>query len=798
MALAWGVFPLLLLAICLGCGLLVEWIAGWRVPGALLPSLGLALVIVVASLTTRRADTAPLTTACVVVLTVAGYALGRRRALGLRPKGWPLALGLASYVVFAAPVVLSGSAAFLGYFTLNDASVHFSLIDQLLSHGRDLSNLTPPSSYSSVVQNYISTDYPIGSQVALGAVRPLIGQDIAWIFAPYMAVIMSLGAVTLYVLLDGVVSSRPLRALTAFIAGQAGLLYAYYLEGSIKELASAWVITLVVTLVVLTLAGRFGLRRLVPLVIVTVAGLDVLNLAIAPWLALPLACFVVAIAWRYRHAARRAPTRRVAIATAIFLVAVAAIAAPVVRGVSSFVNTAEAVLTQAGDLGNLYSPLPKWEMFGIWPSGDFRIGVTDHYRITYALIGIAIASAVFGVIWLWRRRSWGPLLLIVSDAIAAGFLLTRASPYASAKVMAIFSLATVLAAMLGAAALNDYGRRLECWGLAALIAGGVLWTNARGYHYAAVAPRGRFEELAQIGHRFAGQGPAFYNLSDEYAIHFLRSEAPDDFAISGPPPQRTGLPPRTPAQVREPWDPDEVDPSYLQAFPLLVLGRSPLVSRPPADYQLAYRGRYYEVWRRTPTPTVLEHVPLGSALDAGSVPSCGVVGKLARKAAREHARLAYVPRTPLPVMIPTEAERPPNWGEVDGAPYTLIPREQAGSVIGPMVVSHPGRYQVWLEGSFSQRMQVYVGGQHVGSVSDDLGPPGQFRQIGYVNLKPGKTQAVIVRPEGNLLPGQEGTSWLLGPLLLATEGSPTHVSEVDPAHARSLCGQTLDWIEIVR
>ena len=81
-------------------------------------------------------------------------------------------------------------------------------------------------------------------------------------------------------------------------------------------------------------------------------------------------------------------------------------------------------------------------------------------------------------------------------------------------------------------------------------------------------------------------------------------------------------------------------------------------------------------------------------------------------------------------MIPTEAERPPNWGEVDGAPYALIPREQAGSVVGPMVVSHPGRYQVWLEGSFSQRMQVYVGGQHVGSVSDDLGPPGQFRQVG--------------------------------------------------------------------
>ncbi|HTY97204.1 MAG TPA: hypothetical protein VMB91_09200, partial [Solirubrobacteraceae bacterium] len=535
MALAWGVFPLLLLAICLGCGLLVEWIAGWRLPGALLPSIGLALIIVVASLTTRNPHTAPLTTAAVVVLTVAGFALGWRRARGLRPKGWPLAVGLASYAVFAAPVVLSGSAAFLGYFTLNDAAVHFALIDQLLSHGRDLSNLHPPSSVSAVLQNYISTSYPVGSQVALGAVRPLIGQDIAWIFQPYMAVIMSLGAVNIYVLLEGVVSSRPLRALTAFIAGQAGLLYAYYLEASIKELASAWVITLVVALVFLTLAGQVGLRRLVPLAIVAVAGLDVLNLAIAPWLALPLACFVVVVAWRFRHAARRTSTRRLVIGTVIFLAALAVIAAPVIRGVSSFVNTAEGVLTQSGDLGNLFSPLQKWEMFGIWPSGDFRLDVTGHSRITYALIGIAVASAVFGVIWLWRRRSWAPLLLIVSDAIAAGFLLTRASPYASAKVMAIFSLATVLAAMLGAAALNDYGRRLECWGLAAVIAGGVLWTNALGYKYSAVAPRGRLEELAQIGRRFSGQGPAFYNLSDEFAIHFLRGEAPDDIAIGGPP-----------------------------------------------------------------------------------------------------------------------------------------------------------------------------------------------------------------------------------------------------------------------
>ena len=60
---------------------------------------------------------------------------------------------------------------------------------------------------------------------------------------------MLLGAVTLYQLLDGVVRSRPLRALSAFIAAQPGLVYAYYLEASIKELATTWVITLLVLVV---------------------------------------------------------------------------------------------------------------------------------------------------------------------------------------------------------------------------------------------------------------------------------------------------------------------------------------------------------------------------------------------------------------------------------------------------------------------------------------------------------------------------------------------------------------------
>ena len=52
MVITWVLFPLVLLAACMGCGLAVEWVGGWRLPGGLLPAVGLALIIVVATLTT--------------------------------------------------------------------------------------------------------------------------------------------------------------------------------------------------------------------------------------------------------------------------------------------------------------------------------------------------------------------------------------------------------------------------------------------------------------------------------------------------------------------------------------------------------------------------------------------------------------------------------------------------------------------------------------------------------------------------------------------------------------------------
>src|SRR5436309_8612572 len=105
----WVVFPLVLGLVGLGCGLVLEALAGVRLPGVLLPSAGLAMVVVVVHFTTLSDATAELSTPAVVALAIVGLALFPPWRRG-RLDGWAAASVLFVYAAFAAPVVLSGQA----------------------------------------------------------------------------------------------------------------------------------------------------------------------------------------------------------------------------------------------------------------------------------------------------------------------------------------------------------------------------------------------------------------------------------------------------------------------------------------------------------------------------------------------------------------------------------------------------------------------------------------------------------------------------------------------------------------
>ncbi len=802
---AWLLFPLVMLLVCLGCGLAVERVGGWQLSGPGLLAVGLAVIMVLATLTTSRSDTAPLTTGLVALVALAGYATSLRRVRRLRPDPWTAAIGLGIFAVAAAPVVLSGNATFLGYFVDSDTAFHLVLISELLAHGRDLSHVPATMSgdaVAGVLRQYVGTAYPTGADVGVGALRPLVGQDVAWVYQPYIAVMLALLGLVLDELLEGVVRSRGLRAACAFIAAQAGLSYAFYLQGGIKEVAIALLITLTALLVVQTVRGPVRVRTLAPLAAVAVAQLDVYSIPAVPWLGPPLAVLALVTVWRLRRERPVSPRRELALLPLAGII-VLGLAAPVLSGASRFTAVASSVLSAQNELGDLAAPLSLWHIFGIWPSGDFRYSVQTQKGLSLILLFVALIAFVIGLVWLIRRRSLGPLVLLVGNLIAAAYLLSRASPYAASKVMMILSASIVTTSMLGAAAVHDTGRRTLGWALAGVLAGGVLWTNALAYHDSAVLPQTRFHELAAIGDRFSGQGPAFYDLWDTAPVYFLREESvavPDTFA--GPARLRAGLAARSPGQLNAPLDPNDLVPAYLERFRLLIVDRSPLLSRPPANYTLAYQGRYYDVWRRQPRPQVLAHLPLSNGgPDASPVAQCATVQRMAAQARRRRARIAFVRGLAPATLVPTRAHFPSRWSahtaEGERTPDFLFLGQQTGTLVGSVHVSSAGRYRLWLQGSLSRPVQVSVAGHPVGLVADEIGSAGQFNQLATLSLAAGNVAIRIVRPPSGLGPGNVASGELLGPLVLEPVSAAEPVREISPNRARELCGQRLEWLEIV-
>jgi hypothetical protein len=809
MVVSWVAFPLLVLAVSFGCGLLVERAGGWRMHGVIVAGVGLAVVVVLAELVTESETLAPATPWVVLGVAALGYLTSIPRLRELRFDGWTFALGLGLMVCFAAPIVLSGHNTFSAYLVLGDPTFHFLVTQELLAHGhRAISAL--PNQYAANIQEmqgYLTTGYPFGADLAAGALRPFVGTALPWVYSPFIAVVLTFGGLTLAELLRGLVSSRPLRALCALIAAQAGLAYGFYLVSSIKELATTWAVSLLVVLVVEVLQRRPSVRALAPLVVVAAAEIDILAVPAAAWIGLPLLAFAVASVWRVRASLRRPRLRPVA-GTALTIVAGVAIAWPILGQAAASYSITSNVLSgssAASSLGELLGPLNLWQILGIWPTGDFRLPLAVHLTLVHALLILAAVSAVGGALWSWRRRAWGPLLLLLGNGIAALVLLQRATPYAASKVEAILSITALLAAMLGAVALHDLVHPAAGWVLAALIALGVLWTNDKAWQTAPLAPMQRFAQLSEINQRFAGRpGPTFYNLWDaEYPAYFLRDTGVIVPEIYFNPPIVPGVRPRSSNGMQQPWDPNELPFRWLDGNKMLVMDRSPVTSRPPADFRLVMQTPDYDVYRRSSTPHLLDHVAAQSTpLLHVTPPSCTRIRALGARARAQHARLAYAPRLPVASVQAVHSLHPRTWlayspsdtpalGALKLSPY-------GGTLTAKLRVPRTGTYTVWLQGSISQKISVAIGGQQAGSVSGRIGPGGMWTIVARrVHLSAGE-QPVIMNRDSSTHFSQGSPNDILGSLVLTRTAQPAPVRTVAPSRAASLCGTPMQWLEIVR
>ncbi len=426
-------------------------------------------------------------------------------------EGWALGAAAAVFAVYAAPIVLSGEPTIAGFIKLDDTATWLSLTDRIMEHGRDLDGLAP-STYEATLHFNLGDGYPIGAFVPFGVGVRLTGTDAAWLIQPYIAFAAALLALCLWSLATPLARSPGLRALAAFVGAQPALLFGYYLWGGVKEVVAAALVAGFVALVA-PARGRAGPTTGVA-VVVAAALVGVLSAGGLVWLA--PAVVAIAVLGARRGGVASLVRRAVALGACLALLSL-----PVIVS-GALLPPTSSPLTDAGARGNLVGALEPAQAAGIWPAADFRYH-PDAELAAYVLIAVACVAAVAGLAWSRRRGEPGPLLYVLGALTSCAALVLVGSPWVGGKALATASPAIPFAAMLGVGWLAAGGRRLAAAAVAAVVAGGVLWSNALGYGGASLAPHDQLAELERIGDRIAGQGPTLMTEYEPYgARHFLR------------------------------------------------------------------------------------------------------------------------------------------------------------------------------------------------------------------------------------------------------------------------------------
>ncbi|HET8673509.1 MAG TPA: hypothetical protein VFL87_07730, partial [Thermoleophilaceae bacterium] len=482
----------------------------------------------------------------------------------------------------------------------------------------------------------------------------------------------------------------------------------------------------------------------------------------------------------------------------VFVPMAGVLAAPALASASTFFAPGGGVLTKSTELGNLRQPLKASQALGIWPAGDFR-DATVHPTVTTVLLVLLVLCGIACIVFAWRRRAFDLPLFVIATALGCLVVAHFGSPWVDGKAFATASPAFVLAGLAGAGALLARGRlplKLVGGVLSVALLGGVLWSNALAYRDANLAPRAQLAELEQIGHRFAGQGPALMNDYDPYgARHFLRSldaESVSELRVHV-------IPLRDGSQVPKgsSADLDRFPPSSIEPYRTIVLHRSPVESRPPANYRLVWSGRYWEVWQRPISggPGIVADLPLGGGFQSGAIPECSSVLSLAARVP-PGGKLAAAPRTPPVAIDLTKVAQAPNGWVPDPSHAGALEPTKPGSLVTGLIVPRNARYSIWLGGTFKSRVRVYVDGRLAAFARGVLQWEPSVR-IGAVSLTAGQVHRVRIEYDAPsfLHPGSGGIQSGLGPLVFSDERSSKPVIQVRPAQARSLCGHYLDWVE---
>jgi hypothetical protein len=773
---------------------------GWLPTGLVLP-VGFALLVATCSFVTYIDWLAPAAGYIAVAFAATGFILeARDGSLHLaRPKGapWAALAGLFAFAAVGAPTLLTGTPTWTGYTRLIDIGFQMDLAKHLATAGR--AAVGSDSSYHLAVQKLLGIGYPGGGQATLGAVAALIHTDVPWCYQLFHAFAAAMGALAIYSLLGRVTSSHLLRAVGAAVAILPTPLYAYALEGGIKELTTASLLMTVAAVLARRLPGEGPRLSVLPAAVAISGAFGAFSLGITPWLGLLLAgLFVVTLT---RAERRRTLAGWALLAAITILISLPGLisAATQLRGIA---ETAVGGTVDLG-LGNLAAPVPKWAAAGVWLTSDYRFPIV-HVAMTHRLDVFVVVVAVLGTLYALGRRRWVLAILGIATPIALSYYIAHSTAWLQFKSFTITGVFVLTLAFVGAAALRERRRRMLswlAWPVAAVIAAGVLYGNAITYHDTTLAPAARYHDLAAIGRRYRGQGPAVFPGFDEYAEYFLREEKGS--STVNPANGEFDLIPGVvePNGIGYAFNTNQLKLSFLQKFNLLVEPRNPIGVRAPSNWGLAERTPYFNVWRRErPGSDVYAHLPLSGLRHERTPAYCRLLRETVRRAG-PGASVAYVPAPAVTDVFPTSGVHPTYW-RANGSGLTA---RGAGRVRMTFTLPRSGTYSLWIAGTIGRPVKFLLDGQPVGTVAYEERYPGQWIRIGAHTIAAGRHTLTMVRGDGSLHPGSgddvDPDTRGLGPIvLLPGESPPDRVRVARGSAATRICSAPVgyQWIEVLR
>jgi hypothetical protein len=776
----------------LGCGLALERVLRVRIANGLLLPLGLCLSIVLIMPGYTAGAGAGLAVALLVLVAVAGLVFARDGLLARLNPGWPGLAGIGVYVIYMLPVIAHGHWTWSGYDFVNDSGFEMLLAEHIKGFGTTLGNI-PETSEREFLASYLSSGYPLGTQALLGTFSGLTDTSVAVLYQGFISALAAVAAISLASLSSRLLGG-PRAALAAFIAVAANLTFQYALQGGIKEIGLLATLCATAALAheAMSLKRPYGAAVLVA--VGAAAALATYNAVAVPYLAAIALFLALGLAF-----VKRVPIGRAWLGPAAFgLALTAALAVPTLTTLRTFFNVAQAGQGATGvgatQLGQLLRPLPLSQISGVWLAGEYRFPVIPEPAATLTVIAtIAIFALILpGVLWSLRRRDSGPLLLLGAVALVLVVVYPRVSPYAQGKLLAIGGPAVLLGALVALLAVRGRIAPVALL-LTAALGVAVLASDVLAYSWDRVAPTRRIEAIAQTGKQFKGEGPVLWNEFEEYAKFFAR-EAKISVPFEALTPQQVQL--RNPTYFYGHYfDLDEETLPFVEGYPIIVTRRSPAASRPPANYSLVYQNQFYLGWRRHARPQVLAHLPLQELYAPTQPVKCRTLSAIVASAPKGAELVAAEPPE-LAFFEPLYSrDRSYGWG-IDPAEHGAVLPNLPGHAGGLLAV-RGGRYGVWVQGDFPRRVYVAVDGRLVGSVSG-ANTPGQWLKAATVALGPGKHDVEVFRKAGrnHLGPGEWGIG-TIGATALQRE-APERLHTLALSRWRTLCGERLDWVELVR